>query len=185
MLKIIDFSHQIGHISAQHKARTFNESSLKSSDSALSHGFNGFTISWIFNCVSGRSVLKSAMRARRTNICEVTSLILVEIFAINRRVDLNWFIVADKEIVCCIYNRKTWNVSTDAISIKLHIIHWLWFTDAWIVCKKIPQLVLKCCKVQLFRIFSELRSMTKSKQLRFARFQDSVVIIFTDYPMFY
>jgi len=36
--KNIDFLHQIGHISAQDRARTFNESSLKSSDSALSRG---------------------------------------------------------------------------------------------------------------------------------------------------
>ena len=36
--KIPIFLHQNGHISAHDKARTFNESSPKSSDSALSRG---------------------------------------------------------------------------------------------------------------------------------------------------
>ena len=78
-VKNIDFSHQTGHISGPDKARTFNESSLKSSDSALSRGSNGFSISWLHNCVSVRFVLMSAMRARRTNICEVTIAEFVKI----------------------------------------------------------------------------------------------------------
>ena len=44
MWKIGEIVHQTGHISAPDRARTFNESSLKSSDSALSRGFIGFAI---------------------------------------------------------------------------------------------------------------------------------------------
>ena len=44
MSKIPEIVHQNGHILASDKGKTFNKSSLKSSDSALSSGFNSFAI---------------------------------------------------------------------------------------------------------------------------------------------
>ena len=70
--KNIDFSHQTGHISAPDEARTSNESSLKRSDYDCSRGFNSFSIPWLYNFVSVGFVWMSAMRARRTYICQLT-----------------------------------------------------------------------------------------------------------------
>ena len=44
MSKIPEIVHQNGHILASDKGKTFNKSYLKSSDSALSSGFNSFAI---------------------------------------------------------------------------------------------------------------------------------------------
>ena len=74
MLKIIDFSHQSGHISAQHKARTLDKSSLKSSDSALSHGFKrgvGQKSTFereTFSCPNGHSTFNFVYQASKKAI---------------------------------------------------------------------------------------------------------------------
>ena len=41
-------------------------------NSLVSRDCDGFLISWLYSCVSVHFVLKSAIRTRRTNICEVT-----------------------------------------------------------------------------------------------------------------